>query len=263
MAKNRRRRSFPIAYLFPNIVTLAGLCAGLSAVRFAMLERWELSLALIMVAAIIDGMDGRLARMLNATSNFGAQLDSLADFVSFGIAPVLVLYMWQLQHIKGLGWLVVLVYGVCCALRLARFNSAIFDESAKSKKENQLADEFFTGVPAPAGAMLTLIPLAMQLGWADSTLANPTYCMVWVLFTAFLMVSTIPTISAKKFRIKHHYAAPLLVLSGLWVAGMIIEPWITFTLSAAIYLLLIPYSVARHARMKREISAGGGASEED
>ena len=261
MSNKLRRRSFPIAYLFPNIVTLAGLCAGLSAVRFALLERWELSVALLIIAAVIDGMDGRLARMLNATSNFGAQLDSLADFLSFGVAPALVLYMWLLHEVKGLGWMVVLVYAVCGALRLARFNTRIFDESAKSKAENQLSDEFFTGVPAPAGAMLCVLPLVVQLGLGETFLNDPYICMGWVLFVAYLMVSTIPTISAKKFRIHHSSAAPLLVISGLWVAGMIIEPWITFAISAVLYALLIPYSGVLFQRRKRALAEGETAND--
>src|SRR5579864_780507 len=127
----RFRREQPISRLFPNMVTIAGLCCGLSAIRFAMLPRWDMAVAFILAAALIDGMDGRLARMLGATSLFGAQLDSLSDFVCFGVSPVLVLYMWQLQSLKGIGWAVVLYFSVCTALRLARFNTGLFDENKK------------------------------------------------------------------------------------------------------------------------------------
>lgn len=244
----RKRRTFPITYLFPNMITMAGLCAGLSAIRYGMLGRWEMAVVFLVAAAVIDGVDGRLARLLNATSSFGAQLDSLADFVSFGIAPVFVLYLWMLHDIKGFGWAVVLFYAVCSAVRLARFNSRIFEDKDDPEKQ-ALADKFFTGVPAPAGAMLCLLPLVVHFQFGEGVFNYPPLVALYVVFVAILMASTIPTLSAKKFKVTHSYAAPLMLLSGLWIAGWIIEPWYTFTGTALFYFLLIPYSMYKHQRI--------------
>lgn len=247
----RKKRTFPITYLFPNIITLAGLCAGLSAVRFAMLDRWELAVGFLMIAAIIDGMDGRLARMLNATSTFGANLDSLADFVSFGVAPVLVMYLWQMHEVRGLGWLVVLFFAVCMCLRLARFNTRIFEPKEGGAKDDP--EDYFTGVPAPAGAMLCVLPMVLSFQFGDFIYDAthhyseylPHACVAYAAFIALLLVSTLPTFSAKKFKIRSNMAGPFMVLSGLIIAGFIIETWLTYALCAALYLALIPYSVIK------------------
>lgn len=245
-----KKRSFPITYLFPNIITLAGLCAGLSAIRFAMLGRWEMAVGFLMIAAIIDGMDGRLARMLNATSTFGANLDSLADFVSFGVAPVMVMYLWQMHGVKGLGWLLVLFFAVCMCLRLARFNTRIFEPKDSPLDD---PDDHFTGVPAPAGAMLCVLPMAVSFQFGDEIYANfhayqqylPHLCIAYVAGIALLLVSTIPTFSAKKFKIKSTMAGPFMVLSGLIIAGFIIATWLTYVLCALLYIALIPYSLIK------------------
>lgn len=242
--KKRRRfpaRSFPLAYLFPNIITLAGLCVSLSAIRWAMVDRFELSVAFILLAALIDGMDGRLARMLNATSTFGAHLDSLSDFVSFGVVPALVIYMWQLENVRGYGWMVLLFFAVCTALRLARFNTThIFDTPPPSKEE---PERYFTGVPAPAGAMLCILPLVLSFEfgtgqWFDT----PHFNLFYLPFVALLMASTLPTFSAKKIKINSTMVVPVMVLSGVFIGGCIIEPWLTFIIIAIAYLVLIPVS---------------------
>ncbi|MCH2546160.1 MAG: phosphatidylcholine/phosphatidylserine synthase [Alphaproteobacteria bacterium] len=253
----RKKRSFPITYLFPNIITIAGLCAGLSAVRFAMLERWEMAVVFLIAAAIIDGMDGRLARMLNATSTFGAQLDSLADFVSFGVAPVMVMYLWQMHGVKGLGWLVVLFFAACMALRLARFNTSIF-EGEKSKEGAEEPDDFFTGVPAPAGALLCVLPmvLSFQFG-SDTFFASPIIAIFYVACIGVLLVSTLPTLSAKKFKIPSNYAGPFIIASCLFIAVWIVETWLAFTLTSLLYLATIPYTVRRAGRLSTTEDAAG------
>lgn len=243
---NGRRRTFPVTYLFPNMITLVGMCAGLSAIRYAMLERWEMAVTFLIIAAVVDGMDGRLARMLNATSTFGAQLDSLADFLSFGVAPVMVMYLWQLHSIRGLGWIIVLFYVICCALRLARFNTRIFE--ARDAEDEKLADHFFTGVPAPAGAMLCLLPLVLHFQFGNGYFDSAQLVAMYVPCIAVLMASTIPTISIKKFKIKHTMAGIVFILSGLWIAGWIIEPWLTFSLTAMLYFLLLPIGILRYRR---------------
>jgi CDP-diacylglycerol--serine O-phosphatidyltransferase len=246
----RKKRTFPISYLFPNIITVAGLCAGLSAVRFAMLGRWEMAVTFLIAAAIIDGMDGRLARMLNATSTFGAQLDSLADFVSFGVAPVMVMYLWQMENVKGLGWLVVLFFAVCMSLRLARFNTSIFEGDKKEKMADP--DAFFTGVPAPAGALLCVLPMVLTFEFGHGFYSDPHICTAYVAIIALLLVSTLPTLSVKKFKIPSSMAGPFIVLSCLIIAGWIIETWLTFTTMALFYLMTIPYTVSRASRHKNE-----------
>lgn len=239
-------KSFPVAFLLPNVITLAGLCVGLSGIRWAMHGRYELAVAFILLAALIDGMDGRLARMLNATSTFGAHLDSLADFVSFGIAPVMIVYLWQLENIPRYGWMAVLVCAVCTALRLARFNTThIFDTPPPSKEE---PDKYFTGVPAPAGALLCIAPMVLSFQFGEGWYSSPYFNLIYVPIISLMMASTIPTFSIKKFKIKSNMAAPFMAFSGLFIAGCIIEPWFTFTIIAAIYLALIPFSMIQHRR---------------
>jgi len=181
-SKRRPLREQPISRLFPNMITIAGLCCGLSAIRFGMAGRWEMAVGFILAAALIDGMDGRVARMLGATSLFGAQLDSLSDFMCFGVSPVLVLYMWQLHDIKGIGWAVVLFFAVCMALRLARFNTGLYDDS-KEPWEKQ----FFTGIPAPAGGILSLLPLVISLQFDNGFMLPPAVTACNVMLVGTLM----------------------------------------------------------------------------
>ena len=242
----RRLREQPISRLFPNMVTIAGLCSGLTAIRFAMLGRFELAVVFIIAAAVIDGMDGRLARMLGATSLFGAQLDSLSDFVCFGVSPVLVLYLWQLQGIKGIGWAVVLFFSVCTALRLARFNTGLFDEHKKPWES-----QFFTGVPSPAGGILCLLPLiiSMELGNYDVP--------VWltaahVVLTGTLMASRIPTFAGKHIRVKHEYIPQFMIGGTLLLVLFTIEPWLFLSGLSLLYLASIPFSVWRWNTLKKE-----------
>lgn len=250
VGSGRKFRSFPVVFLLPNIITLTGLCMGLSAIRYAMNERWEMAVIFLVVAAIIDGMDGRLARLLNATSTFGAELDSLADFISFGVAPVFVMYLWQLHNVKGLGWFIVLFFAVCMAMRLARFNSRIF--SASESKQKNKDEHFFSGVPAPVGAMLSLLPMVLYFQFEAEAFTNPYFCIVHILIIALLMVSTLPTISIKKFKIRHSYAGVFMLLSALWIAGWIIEPWVTFLISAGLYIATIPWGFWRYYCHYRE-----------
>lgn len=242
-------RSFPVSYLLPNIITLAALCIGLSGIRWAMHGRYELAVTFILLAAFLDGMDGRVARMLNATSTFGAHLDSLADFVSFGIAPVMIVYLWTLQDIPRYGWMAVLVCAVCTALRLARFNTThIFDTPPPSKEE---PDKYFTGVPAPAGALLCIAPMVLSFQFGEGWYSSPHFNLIYVPIISLMMASRIPTFSIKKVKIKSSMAAPFMALSGLFIAGCIIEPWFTFTIIAGVYLALIPFSVIQHRRDSR------------
>jgi len=240
----RKLREQPISRLFPNMVTIAGLCCGLSAIRFAMLGHWDLSVEFILAAALIDGMDGRIARMLGATSLFGAQLDSLSDFVCFGVSPALVLYMWQLNEIKGIGWAVVLFFSVCTALRLARFNTTLYDETREDWEK-----QFFTGVPAPAGGIICLMPLILNIQYPSLNLP-PAIVALHVIVVGTLMASRIPTFAGKNVRIKHDYILPFMIASTFLLVLFIIEPWMLIPILSLIYLISIYFSVRRWRQLK-------------
>lgn len=243
---NKPSRVFPISKLFPNMVTLTALCMGLSSMRFALLERWETAVICIVIAALIDGIDGRLARLLKATSSFGAQLDSLADFVNFGVAPVFMMYLWKLNQIptRGLGWAIVLCFSVCCAIRLARFNTHLEEEDTPL-----WAERFFIGIPSPAAAILALSPmmLAFKFGYEP----YPEIVGGYIAIIGILMASRIPTFSFKKFHIQREYASLTLVIAGLLITACLIEPWTAIPILCLIYVLLIPFSWWRYRRYQQ------------
>ncbi len=239
-------REQPLSRIFPNMITLAGLCCGLSSVRFAMLGKWEMAVSFIIAAALIDGMDGRVARMLGATSLFGAQLDSLSDFLCFGVAPVLVLYMWQLQYIQGIGWAVVLFFAVCAALRLARFNTALFDEPKEAWEK-----QFFTGVPSPAGGILCLLPLIVSLQFEMALSIPPALIACNVVLVGTLMASRIPTFSGKKIRIKHENIPHFMIAASLLLVLFVIAPWTFLSVISLCYMASIYFSVRMWRSHKR------------
>ena len=239
----RRLRHLPIRMLAPNMLTVLALCAGMSAVRFALLGRWELAVTAILIAGIFDGLDGRVARLLNGTSRFGAELDSLSDFVSFGVAPVLVLYMWSLSGIGGLGWIVVLGFAVCSALRLARFNTALDDPDRPVWAAN-----FFTGVPAPAGAFLALLPMIASFQLGDDFFRSPWLVGLVAGAVAFLMVSRMPTFSFKRVRVPRDWVLPVLVCVGLLAALTMIYPWESLLLIGAAYVVSLPLAGVSHGK---------------
>jgi CDP-diacylglycerol---serine O-phosphatidyltransferase len=231
--------------LIPNAITVGALCAGLSGIRFAMDGRWEWAVTAIVVAAILDGLDGRMARLLNGTSKFGAELDSLSDFVSFGVAPAIIVYLWVLDSWGTFGWTICLAYAVCMALRLARFNTMLSDPSPPKWQGH-----FFVGVPAPAGAALALLPLMMHFQVGEGWLDFPLVGALTMATVAFLMVSRIPTFSAKKIHVPRGWMVPALVVVGLVFAGLINAPWATLVLLGLIYLAAIPVAVLAQRRMK-------------
>jgi CDP-diacylglycerol--serine O-phosphatidyltransferase len=244
-----RRRSVPIRILIPNVVTLLGLCVGLTSIRMAMEGRFDLALAAIGAAAALDGLDGRMARLLKASSRFGAELDSLSDFVCFGVAPAVVLYLWGFSDVRSLGWIVVLVFAVATALRLARFNVAL-DDPGRPMWENA----YFIGVPAPAGAILLLLPLYVEgLGVPKSWIFSPVIT-VYAILIAALMASRIRTFSGKLIgrRIEPEYIAPVIALAVVLVATLVTYPYLCLTLGCLAYLTLIPLSARRYARMARQ-----------
>ena len=249
MARFRRRRvtALSINRMIPNMLTLLALCSGLTAVRFALQDRWEAAVLAVLVAMLFDGLDGRIARLMGSTSELGAQLDSLSDVIAFGVTPAVLIYLWTLSDAGGLGWAACLVYAACCALRLARFNTALGEENPAP-----LASRYFVGVPAPAAAGLALLPLVMSFVFGDVFLRSDGLNAISLLAVALLMVSRVPTFSVKKLRLRA--PARLFVMVGLvlFIALLISETWATVTLITSIYLLSIPLSVLQHRRELRD-----------
>ncbi|MCA1655196.1 MAG: CDP-diacylglycerol--serine O-phosphatidyltransferase [Pseudonocardiaceae bacterium] len=226
--------------LLPNAITVLAMCAGLSAVQFALAGQFPAAIGAIGVAALLDSLDGRIARLLDATSKMGAELDSLADAISFGVAPALVLYVWHFQDNRA-GWVVALVFAVCIILRLARFNTLLDDT-----EQPPYAKEFFVGVPAPAGGLAALLPLILYIqigreGWWTSDVV----VMAWMIGIAALLISRIPTLSLKTIRVPATAVAPLLVLVGLLAAAVITYPMLALACALIGYLLHVPYAVRR------------------
>ncbi|NVJ91692.1 MAG: CDP-diacylglycerol--serine O-phosphatidyltransferase [Methylocystaceae bacterium] len=244
-------KRLPINRLIPNMLTIAALCAGMTAINFASREMWEPSVFAIVVAAILDGLDGRVARMLNAQSKFGAELDSLSDFISFGVAPPMILYFWTLEHAGRIGWVFVLFFTVCMALRLARFNTALEDPHKQAWENN-----FFTGVPAPAGALLIMYPLVLSFMFGDDFFRNPAMAAVFLTVIGGFMVSRIPTFSFKKAKVPHVYVLPVMLAVGLFVAFLVSAPWAMLSVIGAIYLGSMPMSIKSHRDWKKRAAAG-------
>jgi CDP-diacylglycerol---serine O-phosphatidyltransferase len=240
--------------VIPNILTLIGLCAGLTAVRFAIDGRFGAAAVSVVVAGCIDGLDGRLARLLKAVSRFGAEFDSLADFMGFGVAPAIILYLWSLDRLGPFGFVPCLFFAVCMALRLARFNAAL-----DSGPGPAYAYSFFTGVPAPAGAGLALFPLflgleamALQIDWLSAIASSPAFCGPILVGTGLLCVSTLPVWSFKNFKVPAEYVLPLLLGVCLFAAVLVADPWAALAALGLIYLGMLPFSVRSFRRLKRE-----------
>ncbi len=242
------RGQVPIRVLIPNIFTLVGLCAGLTAIRMGIENRFDLAVAALVFAAFLDGIDGRIARVLKASSRFGAELDSLADFVNFGVAPAIIMFNWALEDLHSLGWIAVLVFAVCSALRLARFNVSLDRTDLPAWKSN-----YFVGVPAPAGAIILLLPIYAQ----DLGLHLPRLTPLVLLYTlgiALLMVSNVPTFSGKLFgqKIAREYVPPLFVLAALFIALLLTYPSATLATGSLLYLAMIPVSAYRYLAQERK-----------
>ena len=238
----------PIRYLLPNLITLLALCSGITAIRLAFEGRFEIAVAAIILAVFLDALDGRLARLLKGTSKFGAELDSLADFVNFGVAPALLIYFWSLNAVKPLGWIICLMLSIACALRLARFNVALEDPLKPA-----YANAFFTGMPAPAGAGLAMVPL--YYGFWQGDVEGHRYAM-WIapviVAIAIMMVSRVPTFSGKTVtKVPREMALPILAGGVLAIVCLITFPWETLLVVAALYVSMIPISAMQYMRYKR------------
>ena len=242
--RRRRLRGFSINRLIPNVLTLAALCSGLTAIRFGLQGQMRLAVIAIIVAAIFDALDGRVARRLGVTSRFGAELDSLSDFLCFGVSPALVLYLASLNDAGALGWVVTLMFPMCSALRLARFNTALDADIPPPA----WTGAYFTGVPAPAGALLALIPLVVsfetETAWPRHALVVGTVLVV----VGGLMVSRLPTFSFKKGRVPRHLVLPSLLAVALMLGVIASSPWIGLSLLGLGYTSLIPFSWLAYRR---------------
>ncbi len=252
----RRIASLSLNRLIPNILTLLALCAGMTAIRLALNGKYEPAVTAIIVAGVLDGIDGRIARLLKGTSPFGAQLDSLSDFVSFGVAPAVLLYVWTMAQLQSLGWALVLLFGVCCALRLARFNTQLGAELPP------YAYSFFTGVPAPAGAGLVMVPMLATFEFGLEIFRSPYLNAVVLAGVAALMVSRVPTFSFKRFRVPSEWVLPMLLVVGGLAAFMTTEPWATLLAIGALYIVSIPLSVRSYRRLRRSAEELRGTGEE-
>ena len=241
----------------PNLMTMIGLCVGLTSIRFALEGRFAHAVIAITVAGAIDGIDGRLARLLKATTRFGAEFDSLSDFLCFGVAPAFALYLWSLQSVGSYGYVPCLMFSVCMALRLARFNASLDGAPRPAYAYN-----FFTGVPAPAGAGVVMFPLFLGL-YAQSIEAptllaiarNPALNSVVLIGTALLCISTLPVWSFKNFKVPSPYVLPLLLGTGLYATILVTDPWLALALGGVIYLAMLPLSLRSFRRLRREAEA--------
>ncbi len=245
----RKLSGFSVNRMVPNVLTLLALCAGMTAIRFAVSGNFQAAVAGIMVAGVLDGLDGRIARLLKSTSRFGAELDSLSDFVDFGVAPALVLYLWTMHALHGGGWAIVLFFAVCCALRLARFNTQLGVELPP------YGGGYFTGVPAPAGAGLAIMPMFAAFEWGDWIARSPYLVGAWTVGVALLMVSTLPTVSLKRFRIPPHRVVPTLLGIGVLVAFLTTVPWLILVLVGLVYLGSIPLTMRSYRRLRQAAAA--------
>jgi CDP-diacylglycerol--serine O-phosphatidyltransferase len=244
----RRFRRIPVRTLVPNVITLLALCAGLTAIRMAFENRYVLALAAIVFAAFLDGIDGRLARFLKGTSRFGAELDSLADFVNFGVAPALILYFWGLHALKSAGWIAAMVFAICAALRLARFNVMVDDPDKPAWASN-----FFVGVPAPAGAITVLLPIYVALLGLPRSEILTWLTLVYTLAIASLMVSRLPVFSGKRVgtRVPPEMVGPAVVVAVLFIALLIAYPWIILTAGTLAYLGALPFGYLSYRGYER------------
>ncbi len=249
MTNMSKNAVWPISRLFPSLVTIMAICFGLTSIRYGLVEKWDIAVAFIIIAGFLDVVDGRLARILKATSNFGAQLDSLADFINFGVAPAIILYLWILNIIpvKGMGWALTLFYAICSAIRLARFNSDLAEPDRPAWR-----DGFFKGVPAPMGAYLALVPLMLSFEMDILNYISPEFIGIYMAFIGILMSSRLPTYATKRLIVSRDNISFVLVLAGLLIGVIIIEPWISLTILGGIYGLTFPFSYRSYKKRLNE-----------
>ena len=246
-------RGMAFRAMVPNAVTALALCFGLTGVRFGIAGNWDAAVGCVVIAGVLDGMDGRIARLLRANSRFGAELDSLSDVTAFGVAPALIMFLWSLHQAPQFGWVAALALAVCCALRLARFNSLMDSDEQPHKSAGYL-----TGVPAPAGAGLAFVPVYLWLVTGQEIFRAWYVTMPWVIFIALLLISSVATFSWASLRIRR--SSRLFVIAGIGLLGaaLVTAPWVTLLAISIIYIAMIPFSIASYGRVRRRREAGAG-----
>ncbi|KQM79288.1 CDP-diacylglycerol O-phosphatidyltransferase [Sphingomonas sp. Leaf22] len=243
-------RGIPLRALAPNAVTALALCSGLTGIRFAIGGEWERAVLMVLLAGVLDGIDGRVARMLRGESRFGAELDSLSDAISFGVSPALIMYLWALLNEPRVGWIVSLIYAVFTALRLARFNARIDVAEQPHKSAG-----FLTGIPAPAGAGLAMLPLYAWIWSGEEIFRSPWIVAPWVAFVAFLMVSSLATFSWSSLKLRRHIRFEAIVGLVVVAAALVSAPWQTLTVVCVAYLATLPLSIRSYGRIRRQREA--------
>ena len=256
-SENKLPGGLTLRTLVPNAITAAALCVGLTGIRFAIAGDFEKAVMAIIFAGVLDGIDGRAARLLKGQSRFGAELDSLADSINFGVAPALIIYMWSLQAHPSLGWIAALSFALCCVLRLARFNARIdlADQPHKSLG-------FLTGVPAPVGAGLAFLPLYLWIVSGRAEFGEPRLVSIWLFAIAFLLISNLPTLSWSRMRPRRSIRIEVIALAGILVGALVVEPWLTLVVISVAYLLLIPVGLYVYARVRRPRAGRAAPGEE-
>lgn len=247
--QNHRAGVVGLNKFIPNLMTLCALAAGLTAIQLAWDGNWERAVLAILVAVILDALDGATARLLKATSEFGAQLDSLSDFLAFGVAPSIILFSWILEDSGKIGWMAMIVFAAACALRLARFNT-------NQKKLPEWKKKFFSGIPAPAGAGLALLPLIIWMQFPDNFFTEVSFASplvgLWTIFVAGLMVSRIPTFSTKMIHLPAKLGMPALAFAVLLIAALVHAPWQTLTVAGFFYMISIPFAIQKFRKLQKE-----------
>lgn len=243
-------RGIPLRAVAPNAVTALALCSGLTGIRFAIGGEWERAVLMVLLAGVLDGLDGRVARLVRGESKFGAELDSLSDAISFGVSPALIMYLWALLAEPRIGWIVSLVYAVFTALRLARFNARIDADDQPHKSAG-----FLTGIPAPAGAGLAMLPLYIWIWSGEELFRSPWLVAPWVAFVAFLMVSSLATYSWSSLKLRRNIRFEAIVGVVIVAAALVSAPWQTLTTVCVAYLATLPFSIRSYARIKRQREA--------
>ena len=245
-SNKKRFQGLSINRLIPNMLTLLALSAGLTAIRFAFDQKWEHSVLAIFAAGILDALDGRIARLLKGSTKFGAELDSLSDFVCFGVAPGLILYLWTMQASGKFGWVLIMLFSICCGLRLARFNVMLENSNAPAWQNN-----FFVGIPAPMGGALVLLPMIFSFQFGGDFFRQPWISGTFLLVLSGLMVSNIPTYSFKNLKISRNWILPTMLITGGIAISIINAPWISLSLIGSAYIATIPLSYRAHRNLQK------------
>ena len=248
LLSKQKLTEIPFRKLAPNMVTMMALCSGVTSIRYSIAEDWTKAVLCIFLAALFDGLDGRVARFLKASSKFGAELDSLSDFVSFGVAPAILIYQWSLFDLPKFGWLFCLIFAMGMSMRLARFNTML-----DLGNSPEYWSHYFVGVPAPAAAALAMMPVLIWFDFPETEpfLRSDTFCAILMFVVAFLMVSRIPTLSLKKTKVHTSMFIPLMLIVVLFINFMLIQPWLTLGIMSGLYLISIPLSVIKFINDKK------------